>query len=176
MLLILGHSNLASSFLSVLPKEVKEKEKYVRNGQQSFDILLACLCIMKYWICGSCCAYHSSGGGIWNEKCPKYCVFLTFPLLRCTSFVRWLSSPCLFSGPRCPPTGFDLFPLLIICCLILDINNQSSYSLIFFAPSKGSTPSLFLFFFPLLIWASQVMMMIMVFIFNLSVSRLWIDF
>ena len=110
------------------------------------------------------------GGGIWNEKCPKFCVFLTFPLLRCTSFVPWLSSPCLFSGPRCPPTGFDLFPLLIICCLILDINNQSSYSLIFFAPSKGSTPSLFLFFFPLLIWASQVMMMIMVFIFNLSVS------
>ena len=97
-------------------------------------------------------------------------VFLTFPLLRCTSSVPWLSSPCLFSGPRCPPTGFDLFPLLIICSLILDINNQSSYSLVFFAPSKGSTPSLFLFFFPLLIWASQVIMMIMVFIFNLSVS------
>ena len=176
IILILGPSNLASSFLSVLPEEVKEKEKYVRNGQQSFDILLACLCMMKYWICGSCCAYHSSGGRNLKWKMSQILCFLTFPLLRCTSFVPWLSSPCLFSGPRCPPTGFDLFPLLIICCLILDINNQSSYSLVFFAPSKGSTPSLFLFFFPLLIWASQVMMMIMVFIFNLSVSRLWIDF
>ena len=59
--------------------------------------------------------------------------------------------------------------MLIIYCLILDINH-SSYSLVFFALPKGSTPSLFLFFFPLLIWASQVIMMIMVFIFNLSVS------
>ena len=99
--------------------------------------------------------------------------FLTFPLLRCTSSVPWLSSPCLFFGPRCPPTGFNLrnklYPSLIICCLILDMNH-SSYSLIFFALPKGSTPSLFLFFFPLLTWASQVIMMIMVFIFNISVS------
>ena len=116
-------------------------------------------------------------GGVEMKYVPNF-VFLTFPLLRCTSSVPWLSSPCLFSGPRCPPTGFDLFPLLIICSLILDINNQSSYSLVFFAPSKGSTPSLFLFFFPLLIWASQVMMMMMMmmmmmildFILNLSVS------
>ena len=62
IILILGPSNLASSFLSVLPEEVKEKEKYEKNGQQSFDILLACLCMMKYWICGLCYAYHSSGG------------------------------------------------------------------------------------------------------------------
>ena len=98
--------------------------------------------------------------------------FLTFPLFRCTFSVPWLSSPCPFFGPRCPPTGFDLryklYPLLIFYCLILDINH-SSLSFLFFALSKGSTPSLFLFFFPLLIWASQVIMMIMVFIFNLSV-------
>ena len=112
------------------------------------------------------------GGGVELKKCPKFCVFLTFPLLRCTSSVPWLSSPCLFFGPRCPPTGFDLryklYSLLIFYCLILDINH-SSLSFLFFALSKGSTHSLFLFFFPLLIWASQVIM-IMVFIFNLSVS------
>ena len=143
IILILGPSNLASSFLSVLPEEVKEKEKYEKNGQQCFDILLTCLCIMKYWICGSCCAYHSSGGRNLKWKMSQILCFLTFPLLRCTSFVPWLSSPCLFSGPRCPPTGFDLrnqlYSLLIICCLILDIN-YSSYSLIFFALPKVLHP------------------------------------
>ena len=47
IMLILGPSNLASSFLCVFLEEVKEKEKYEKNGQQSFDILLACLCIRE---------------------------------------------------------------------------------------------------------------------------------
>ena len=140
IILILGPSNLASSFSSVLPEEVKEKEKYEKNGQQSFDILLACLCIMKYWICGSCCAYHSSGRRGWTEKCPKFCVLLTFPLPRCTSSVPWLSSPCLFFGPHCPPTGFDLqnklYPLNAHH-LLLDLGYQSQFLFIsIFCPSQ----------------------------------------
>ena len=76
IILILGPSNLASSFLSVLPEEVKEKEKYEKNGQQCFDILLTCLCIMKYWTCGSCCAYHSSRGEEFEMKnVPNFVFF-----------------------------------------------------------------------------------------------------
>ena len=123
-ILILGPSNLASSFLSVLPEEVKEKEKYEKNGQQCFDILLTCLCIMKYWICGSCCAYHSSGGRNLKWKMSQILCFFNLPFAQ----MYLLCSLAIFSMPLLWPSlpTHRFWSFSIAHHLLLDLRYQQS--------------------------------------------------
>ena len=124
IILILGPSNLASSFLSVLPEEVKEKEKYEKNGHQCFDILLTCLCIMKYWICGSCCAYHSSGGRNLKWKMSQILCFFNLPFAQ----MYLLCSLAIFSMPLLWPSlpTHRFWSFSIAHHLLLDLRYQQS--------------------------------------------------